>query len=78
MDLDLCLNYDKSVAMRIGKGCNKTCCDIKTMGHIIKWVTEAKYLGIYIRGGKNFPVTLINKKLNFIGVPIVFLPGLEI
>jgi hypothetical protein len=52
MNLDLRLNYDKSVALRIGKGCNKICCNIKAMGHTIKRVTEAKYLRIYIRSGQ--------------------------
>ena len=77
MRLDLCLNYDKSVTLRIGKGCNKMCCNIKAMGNIIKWITEANYLGIYFRSGKNLSVTLTNKKQNSIGLKIVFLPSLE-
>ena len=65
MHLDLCLNYDKSVALRIGRGCNKICCNIKAMGHIIKWVTEAKYLGIYIRSGHKFVCNFDKQKAKF-------------
>ncbi len=65
MNLDLRLNYDKSVALRIGKGCNKICCNIKAMGHTIKWVTEAKYLGIYIRSGHKFVCNFDKQKAKF-------------
>ena len=65
MTLDLCLNYDKSVAMRIGKGCNRMCCNLKAMGHIIKWVTEAKYLGIYIRCGQKLTCNFDKQKAKF-------------
>ncbi len=65
MHLDLCLNYDKSVALRIGKGCNKICCNLKAMGNNIKWVTEAKYLGIYIRSGQKFLCNFDKQKAKF-------------
>ena len=51
IDLDLCINFSKSVALRIGKGHNKSCCNLAANGSTIQWVTEAKYLGIYIRSG---------------------------
>ena len=63
--MDLCLNYDKSVAMRIGKGCNKSCCNSQAVRHTIKLVKEAKCLGIYIRSGHKFGYKLYKQKAKF-------------
>jgi Reverse transcriptase (RNA-dependent DNA polymerase) len=65
MGLDLSINFDKSVVLRIGKGCNKICGNIQAMGSKIKWVTEAKYLGIYIRSGQKFVCNFDKQKAKF-------------
>ena len=75
--MDLCLNYDESVAMRIGKGCNKTCCYLQAAGNTIKWVKEVKYLEIYIRSGQKFGYNFDKQKQSSIGLQIVFSHGWE-
>ena len=63
--MDLCLNYDKSVAMRIGKGCNKSCCNLQAAGNTIQWVKEVKYLGIYIQSGQKCGFNFDKQKAKF-------------
>ena len=65
--MDLCLNYDKSIAMRIiiGKGCNTSCCNLQAVGNTIKWMKEVKYLGIYIRSGQKFGYNFDKQKAKF-------------
>ena len=63
--MDLCLNYDKSVAMRIGIRCNKSCCNLQAGGNTIKWVKKIKYLGIYIRSGQKFGFNFDRQKAKF-------------
>jgi hypothetical protein len=65
IDLDLCINFSKSVALRIGKGHNKSCCNLAANGSTIQWVTEAKYLGIYIRSGVKFTCNFDKQKAKF-------------
>jgi hypothetical protein len=63
--IDLCINFNKSVALRIGKGCNKNCCKIQAMESSINWVTETKYLGLYIRSGQKFTCDFDKQKAKF-------------
>jgi hypothetical protein len=65
IDLDLCINFSKSVALRIGKRHNGSCCNLSASGSTIKWVTEAKYLGIYIRSGQKFACNFDKQKAKF-------------
>ena len=49
------INEKKSCCIRIGPRWDVRCRSIKTSnGHIIPWVTEFRYLGTYIVGGRTF------------------------
>ena len=63
--LDLLINSDKSASLRIGKGCNKICRNIQAIESNINWVTEAKYLGLYIRSWQKFTCNFDKQKSKF-------------
>ena len=63
--LDLLINLDKSASLRIGKGCNKIFLNIQAMENNINWVTEAKYLGLYIRSWQKFTCNFDKQKSKF-------------
>jgi len=65
--LDLCINFNKSVALRIEKSYNKICSNIKAMGNDIKWVTVEKYLGIYIQRAHTIVCNFDKQKGKFFG-----------
>jgi len=48
--LGLCLNYRKSVCMRVGPRYSAHCVNIKTInGNVLNWVNELRYLGVFYR-----------------------------
>ena len=63
--LDLLINLDKSASLRIGKGYNKICRNIQAMESNIRWITEAKYLGLYIRSGQKFTCNFDKQRSKF-------------
>ena len=52
--LDLLINVNKTVCLRIGNRCLSPCSNIAASGHYLCWVEEAKYLGVVIKRAKNF------------------------
>ena len=62
-DLGLSLNTRKTVCMRIGQRYKTSCCNIVTCcGKKLDWVTELRYLGIYIASAANFKGLFDNAK----------------
>src|ERR1044072_7780183 len=52
--LDLKLNTDKSVCLRLGHRFNKDCCTVQSQTGPIPRVKEARCLGVYITAGTKF------------------------
>jgi len=63
--ISLTLNVKKSVALRIGKRCYEKCFDLSTSWGGIQWVSETKYLGLYLKSGKLFKINLDPLKSKF-------------
>lgn len=64
--LDMNINEKKSCCIRIGPRWDVRCRSIKTSnGHIIPWVTEFRYLGTYIVGGRTFKCSTTHAKRSF-------------
>ena len=63
--LDLKINLTKSVCMRVGHRFNIPCAKM-SLGHgEIDWSDEVKYLGIYIKSGRDFMCDMTNNKKKF-------------
>jgi hypothetical protein len=73
MHLDLCLNYDKSVALRIGKDVIKFVVISRQWETLLNGLQRQNTSEFKFGVGKNFSVTLTNKKQNSIKLQIVFL-----
>ena len=66
--LDLQINFDKSVCLRIGPRFNNNCGSICTVdGKLVSWVTCIRYLGVYIVSGRQFKCSFNNAKRKFYG-----------
>ena len=52
--LDLLINTNKSVCLRIGPRYNCCCSDLSAYNSKLTWVDEAKYLGVYFKCSKKF------------------------
>ena len=64
--LDLQINFEKSVCLRIGMRFRVVCKEITINGHSIKWASEAKYLGIIIKAGVHFSCNWHSTKCIFL------------
>jgi hypothetical protein len=62
--LDLCLNFDKSVCLRVGLRFKVTCPAITcSTGRTLQWVACVRYLGTYFLSGYRFSSSLdLNKR----------------
>ena len=63
--LDLKQNFDKSVALKMGKGWKLNCCALVAGETAIKWVTETRYLGLYLRSGPQFSCNFEKTKIKY-------------
>ena len=63
--LDLRLNLGKSVALRMGKSWKLNCCEMVTSETAIKWVTETRYLGVYLMSGPKFSCNYEKTKIKY-------------
>ena len=63
--LDLKQNFDKSVALKMGKGWKLNCCALVAGETAIKWVTETRYLGLYLRSGPKFSCNFEKTKIKY-------------
>ena len=64
--IDMSINTNKSVCLRLGQDYNHACKNIRTSdGHEIAWSDTLKYLGIFIKSAKIFTCCLDNAKRSF-------------
>jgi hypothetical protein len=63
--LDLKLNVDKSVALRMGKGWKLNCRVLNAPESTIKWVTETRYLGLYLMALTKFSCNFEKTKIKY-------------
>ena len=64
-DLDLVINFKKSVCVRIGPRCNKVCSDVNLNENILQWVKSIRYLGVYLLRATQFKCNYDNAKSSF-------------
>jgi hypothetical protein len=63
--LDLKMNQNKSMLLRIWKRYSAGCSSLLANGVEIPWTKEAKYLGIYIQSGRKFSCGFEKTKCKF-------------
>jgi Reverse transcriptase (RNA-dependent DNA polymerase) len=64
--LDLCINVNKSCCLRIGQRFDVTCKNIVTsFGYLLPWVTNMRYLGIFIVSSRIFRCSLVAAKRSY-------------
>jgi len=64
--IDMSINYKKSCSMRIGPRCNAKCANIVSLsGQRISWVTELRYLGIFLTCSRIFTCSTDSAKRSF-------------
>ena len=65
-DLDLVINFKKSVSLHIGPRYNNMCSDIVSLNqHILHWVESIRYLGAYLLRARQFKCNYNNAKSSF-------------
>lgn len=65
ISLDLKFNVKKSMALRVGLRFRSHCVPLMVAGQQLQWVSECKYLGIYILAGSTFKCSYIHTKHKF-------------
>jgi len=64
--LDMSINVKKSSCIRIGNRCNVTCASIMTChGQPLQWLSEFRYLGVFIVSSRSFKCSLVHAKRSF-------------
>ena len=64
--LDMSINVKKSSCIRVGHRCNVTCTSIMTShGQPLQWVSEFRYLGVFIVSSRSFKCSLVHAKRSF-------------
>ena len=64
--LDMIINAKKSCCMRIGPRCNVSCANIVThQDQPLQWVSELRYLGVFIVSSRSFKCSLVYAKRSF-------------
>jgi len=65
-DIDMAINFKKSSCIRIGPRNDATCASIVSLNdHVIHWMAEVRYLGIYIVSSRVFKCSLHYAKCGF-------------
>ena len=67
-EFDMKFNSGKSVVLRIGNRYNAKCVPLTLNGEVLKFVSELKYLGVYLVAGKYFRTTIDHLKVKFFHV----------
>ena len=62
---NLKLNVNKSCCLRVGKRCYAKCSGIFTSCGVIRWVNEAKYLGLTLMNAIRFKISFTETKCKF-------------
>ena len=66
VQLDMSLNSNKSVCLRIGSRFKDVCSPLTTLsGDSLCWVDNVRYLGVYIVAAKKFSISISNNKHSF-------------
>ena len=66
LSLDLCLNHNKSVCIRVGPRLNADCIKLTTCnGHELEWVNTCRYLGVFFVTGRSFKCSCEKCKTSF-------------
>ena len=64
--LDMSINVNKSACMRIGPRFSAKCCAITTInGESLPWVSEQRYLGIYLTSARVFHCSFDQAKRSY-------------
>jgi len=64
--IDMAINFKKSFCIRIGPRNGATCASIASLNdHVIHWMTEVRYLGIYMVSSRVFKSSLHYAKCGF-------------
>jgi len=64
--LDMAINCKKSCCLRVGSRCDAVCGNIvSASGQVIAWVTEMRYLGVYVTQSRTFKCSLEHVKRSF-------------
>jgi len=64
--LDMAINFKKSCCMRIGPRCDTAYANVCSItGHVLHWVTELRFLGVFIVRSRNFKCSLDAAKRSF-------------
>ena len=75
-DIDMGINFKKSSCIRIGLRNDATCASNVSFtlnDHVIHWMTEVRYLGIYVVSSEYLNVHCIILNVVFIARPTQFL-----
>jgi len=72
--LDMSVNYKKPCCLRIGPCHDVRCVTVASLsGRVLSWVSELRYLGVYILSSRQFKISLQNAKRSFIVLQIAYL-----
>jgi hypothetical protein len=64
--LDLCINFNKSVCLRVGSRFKSVCnCIVTVEGKALNWVNCVRYLGVFIQSGRQFKCSFDTAKRKF-------------
>jgi len=64
--LNMAINSKKSCCLRVGSRCDRPCNNLCTSGgHVIPWVDEMRYLGLFIIRSHTFKCSLDHDKRSF-------------
>ena len=63
--LDLCINANKSICIRIGRHHNSVCNRVYINGSPIAWSDQFTYLGVAIKSAAKFTIDLKPRRANF-------------
>ena len=64
--LDMNINFQKSCCLRVGPGCDVTCAVISSSnGCLLPWVTEMRYLGVFVTNSRTLKCSLDAAKRGF-------------
>ena len=77
-EFDLKFNSSKSVAMRIGVRHKAQCAPLSLCGGQLKFVSELKYLGVYLVAAKCFKISVNQLKVIFFAFLTAFMRVLKL
>jgi hypothetical protein len=64
-EIDMTINIKKTMCIRIGTRCKAVCCNIILNQERLSWVSEIRYLGVFIRSFNSFKISLDEARKKF-------------